>query len=89
MTEIEKDELWEYLQNNIRDNDMEIVFLKSDGTERTMRCTLRPEMFENYKFASDTPDVDPDSVVQTVWELDKNAWRSVKKGTLLSAMCMN
>lgn len=90
MTEMnEEEELWNALQSQIRTNDLEIVFLKADGSERTMHCTLRPEAFENYKFTSDTPDVDAFSVVQTVWDLDKNAWRSVKKSALLSVDVIN
>ena len=37
-------ELWDSLQSQIRENDLEIVFLKKDATERTMHCTLREDV---------------------------------------------
>ena len=60
-----------------------IVFTKKDGTKREMHCTLLPEYLPvielnpNIKYA-------PSPFIITVWDLEQNAWRSVKFESILS-----
>lgn len=66
-----------------------VVFTKSDGERRTMRCTLlseylpvRPVMEENT--VEKTPirkKRDPKNIV--VWDLDKGDWRSFNADTVV------
>jgi hypothetical protein len=70
-----------------------VVFTKSDGTEREMRCTLKQELLPKEAFK--TPEANqaqsvaapkqrkpkPDSNL-SVWDLDKNAWRSFNLPTV-------
>jgi hypothetical protein len=54
-----------------------ITFLKKDGTERVMNCTLKSDLTEDYEKKTDrvkesNPDVCP------VFDLDLKAWRSFR-----------
>jgi hypothetical protein len=80
------EELWKEFQALVRENELEVVFLKKDGTERTMNCTLMKEAYAGYKFEYGQTEFDPAADKQTVWDLDKNAWRMIKKGTILSCL---
>lgn len=60
----------------LKDNIMEITFTKVDGTERTMKCTLKPTLLpESTKTngAHKTPDY-----CLAVWDVEKNGWRSFR-----------
>ena len=65
-----------------------VEFIKSDGTLRTMRCTLDPTRFDlpstpvkttvdGRSRAPRNPNTDV-AVSQTVWDLDANQWRSFR-----------
>ena len=60
-----------------------IVFTKIDGSMREMHCTLMPEYLPvieldpRIKYA-------PSPVIITVWDLEQNAWRSLKFNSILS-----
>ena len=67
--------------------EVTVEFVKSDGTMRTMRCTLDPDRFSAPNTVINvTTDgrpkssrKQPDEVgVQTVWDLDANQWRSFR-----------
>jgi len=67
--------------------EVTVEFVKSDGTMRTMRCTLDPDRFSAPNTVINvTTDSRPRSSrktdnevgVQTVWDLDANQWRSFR-----------
>jgi hypothetical protein len=70
------------LMTTLKENVAVVSFTKKDGTEREMRCTLQesmlPPVFLNgteqmeQKVRKQNPDV------VSVWDLDKNAWRSFR-----------
>ena len=72
-----KHELREMMHNGVHT----VVFVKADGTERTMRATLLPEYVNNGKTllqedgAVKRPE-NPD--VLAVWDMDNNGWRSFR-----------
>lgn len=60
---------------------VELIFIKIDGTERLMNCTLNKEIagedhFNNIKNKDSTKLPNPDTI--TCVDLDKNAWRSYR-----------
>lgn len=66
--------------------NMQIVFTKADGTERVMNCTLRPEVLPEMKTKLNMEEtVEGSSEVISVWDLDKQAWRSFKPSTVIKA----
>lgn len=83
MSEVMGDEeLWEALEEWIHSGDVTVEFEKKDGTKRVMRCTLRPDAYAGYEFKGgmnhDT------SSLMTVWDLDKEAWRMIRYGSINS-----
>ena len=73
------------LQNEV----ITVEFVKSDGTMRTMRCTLDPDRFsapntvinvttDLYGRPRSSRKQSDEVGVQTVWDLDANQWRSFR-----------
>jgi len=71
-----------------------VVFLKKDGTERTMRCTLNPDLIPRQEVVESVNARDSDTVetptlnvkpqrktnndVRTCWDTEAAAWRSFR-----------
>jgi len=62
--------------------DCEVTFTKVDGTERVMKCTLRPEVLPPVVLKEDATPKEPNYNVVTVWDLEKNEWRAFKTANL-------
>lgn len=65
----------ELLKSKLRDGEVNLTFTKKDGTIRYMKCTLQESALPP------APDVSvrkPNPDVISVWDLEKNAWRSVR-----------
>jgi hypothetical protein len=69
--------------------DVEVVFTKVDGSERVMHCTLMESLIP----PSGTPQVEivPGAACSTardtairVWDIDKQAWRSFRRDSVIS-----
>ena len=61
----------------LRDNVVEVIFNKVDGTERVMMCTLNPTILpESVEKEGGVKVRNPD--VQCVWDVDNNGWRSFR-----------
>lgn len=73
----------EIIIEQLKSGPTTIKFTKVDGTVREMNCTLSEEYLpatqgENLKQSrKENPDV------QTVWDIDKGAWRSFRWDSLL------
>jgi hypothetical protein len=69
---------YHYLKISLLESTLNIVFTKVDGTTRTMRCTLQPNMLpEKTSLTEDSPNTEVKNIeVLRVFDLDKNAWRS-------------
>jgi len=88
MTEEIQDLLWQQLKDKLHSNILEVVFTKVNGERRDMTCTLIPELlpksqtdqFDITKEAKD--DTYPN--LQNVWDLEKNDWRCIKRGSIIS-----
>lgn len=70
-------ERWNEIRAVLEKHDCKVVFTKLDGTERVMRCTLRPEVLPPAKlveFAERTTNYS----VLNVWDLEAGGWRSFR-----------
>lgn len=77
-----KTKIWtkETIRKELKSNVLEVVFEKTDGSERTMKCTLMEEhlpSFENTKQPGEVPKQLNDNVI-AVYDLDSSAWRSFR-----------
>lgn len=52
-----------------------VTFKKRDGSIRQMLCTTNPELIEEKTFSKNS---NPNTHVQSVWDLEKAAWRSFR-----------
>ena len=79
----------ESLKADLRQNIIEIIFTKVDGTNRVMRCTLQPRMLPPLPVltveeaaAKKPKKVNPD--ILNVFDTDKSEWRSMKYDSIIS-----
>ena len=63
------------LKNKLQTGNVNLTFTKKDGTIRFMKCTLQASVLPP---APETPLRKPNPAVLSVWDLEKNAWRSVR-----------
>lgn len=63
---------------------MKVVFIKADGSERTMFCTTNFDMIpsESHPTGNGKPE---NPTVKRVFDLEKNAWRSFRIDSVISA----
>ena len=63
---------------------MNVKFIKNDGSVREMICTLQESLTVPYEKKTDKQKPENDEVL-AVWDIDKQAWRSFRVNTILSA----
>lgn len=84
-----RDEIKEALKGGV----CTVVFTKTDGTERTMRCTLRQDLIPQDPSKVTNPSLNqaqptpPKKRVKTdnnlsVWDVEKKSWRSFNLPTV-------
>jgi hypothetical protein len=70
---------------DMRNSIYVVTFTKANGEERRMRCTLKSNMIqETTKATTRTKTANPNVVA--VWDLEKQAWRSFTKDSVISAV---
>lgn len=78
----------ETLKNLLRENVLSVVFIKKDGSERVMECTLKPDLLptqdENTESKDKVRTENPD-VIQ-VYDLENTGWRSFRVDSVLAFM---
>jgi hypothetical protein len=73
------------LRTALRQGIVRVVFEKSDGSERRMRCTLNQELIPEDRLPTGTQEVlrkDPN--LFKVWDVEKQDWRSFRKDRLIN-----
>ena len=73
-----------YLQEQLKTKVLKVKFIKKDGTERDMVCTLRSDLLpqqidleESVQKKSQNPDV------LAVYDIEKNGWRSFRYDSII------
>ena len=72
----------DWLIGVFKTNKVQVIFTKSDGTERTMNCTLREDITVPYEKKTDKVKVLNLDIVPC-WDIDKGEWRSFKISSLI------
>ena len=67
----------ESIRSLLKNDVLEVVFIKTDGSVREMKCTLQEKFVEAYDKKTDKVKPENDNVI-SVWDLDNNGWRSFK-----------
>lgn len=66
-----------WLISHLKASHVDIIFIKKDGTERQMRCTLQENVVVPYEKKTDKEKKNNEDTL-SVWDMDKNAWRSFR-----------
>lgn len=81
MIKINKDTLKANLQNGTGT----IVFTKADGSERTMKCTLKSDLLPIFEIKEGAKIKVENPEVLSVWDLENEGWRSFRIENIISA----
>jgi hypothetical protein len=73
----------EVLKSNLRENIVQVTFIKKDGTERKMRCTLRPDLLPQQTDIEEAVSKTPSATVLAVWDLENEGWRSFRYDSII------
>lgn len=80
---------------DLRQQVMEVHFIKTNGEQRSMRCTLQrhllPEMYrtnqEEQREERDFHQKNPDVI--TAWDVEENGWRSFRINSVFYTQAVN
>ena len=67
----------EYLIEILQGNELTVEFTKKNGEKRKMKCTLKPNALPKREVTEDA-DKEPNLDIISVWDLEKDAWRSFR-----------
>lgn len=73
----------DWLLSMLHKEVVSVRFVKRDGTERDMNCTLKEGIVVPYEKKTDKEKVRNEEVL-AVWDIDKNEWRSFRWDSILS-----
>jgi hypothetical protein len=74
----------EFLKSELFKNIVNVDFIKKDGTQRKLRCTLRPDLLPaqtDLEEAVQKKTPNPD--VLAVWDLENGGWRSFRYDSII------
>jgi hypothetical protein len=76
----ETDHDWELFANWItevlKENTVTVTFIKKDGSERVMRCTLNPELLPKVEVKENKESRKKSETSIAVYDLEADGWRS-------------
>jgi hypothetical protein len=80
MTIFTRDGLIDILRHNI----VNVTFIKLNGDERVMRCTLKTEYIPNAPSQNGELVTEEKTISNTVsvWDMEANGWRSFRVGNI-------
>lgn len=74
------DSEWEaftvWLQGALKSSIVDVTFIKKDGTERLMKCTLDPELLPKVEIKEGAKPRKESTTSMRVFDTEKNEWRS-------------
>lgn len=73
----------EYLKNELFKNIVNVTFIKKDGTQRNMRCTLRADLLPPQTDLEEAVSKLPFPTSLAVWDLDNDGWRSFRYDSII------
>lgn len=73
-----------FLKEKLTGGVVDVLFLKKDGSQRRMKCTLRQDLLPaqvDLEEAVQKKTPNPD--LAAVWDIDKQAWRSFRYDSII------
>ncbi len=74
----------ERMTDILRQGECEVVFVKKDGSERQMVCTLHPDYLPQVDESAGGSTRPPNDEVVTVWDVEAEGWRSFRIDSIIS-----
>jgi hypothetical protein len=74
----------ENLVETLKSNVVTVTFIKVNGTERVMKCTLIPEKIGTSMSANGEVTMRSNDKVLGVWDLENNGWRAFRIDSIKS-----
>ncbi len=74
----------EDLKSTLMRNVVEVNFIKTDGSHRKMRCTLKPDMLPEVEVKKTGVERPVNESVLPVYDLDAKGWRSFRVDSVTS-----
>jgi hypothetical protein len=68
----------EEIQNTLRENVATVTFHKVDGSQRVMRCTLKPDLLPATPVKESKQEKQLNLSVLAVYDLEAAGWRSFR-----------
>jgi hypothetical protein len=73
-----------YLREKLQSSVLNVTFVKKDGTERKMTCTLKADHLPAQTDLEEAVQKKaPNSDVIAVWDVEKAAWRSFRYDSII------
>ena len=79
----------EQLKNLLKENVLSVVFVKKDGTERTMLCTLKPDLLPVQEVTEDTKERKENLDILQVYDTENSGWRSFRLDSIITFTVSN
>ena len=73
----------DFLKSELFKNIVTVDFIKKDGTQRKMRCTLRPDLLPPQTDLEEVVSKTPNAEVLAVWDLENEGWRSFRYDSII------
>ena len=74
----------QWLIDHLKMGPVRVKFIKTDGSERIMNCTLEEKVIPVYEKSSDVTRRSPSMEVLPVYDLDEKDWRSFRLDSVLT-----
>lgn len=72
-----------FLMEALHKNVVTIKFIKKDGTEREMKCTLQESFISPYEKKTDREKLASETNI-SVWDVENQGWRSFRYDSVIS-----
>ena len=73
----------DFLKSELFKNIVNVTFIKKDGTQRKLRCTLRPDLLPPQTDLEEAVSKTPSATSLAVWDLDNDGWRSFRYDSII------
>lgn len=75
-TDIDYESFRSYMRDILKSQIVTVTFTKKDGTERVMKCTLRPDLLPIVEINEEKKVKKINDDIVAVFDLEANGWRS-------------
>ena len=85
-TQLQDEASWrnDFLKSNLYTSIVNVTFIKKDGTQRLLRCTLKPDLLpQQTDIEEAVQKKTPNPDVLAVWDLENDGWRSFRYDSII------